>query len=176
MNLIKKIIVLIYIIFFTYLNFGSELGPTKEEIFMSDFVKALYTFNNKSTLNLDNYQDSYPHDIYSLELKNLMTENAFNEFKKRSTQHNFIIDGYVLGYVSTVSNINIKLLNSASNNITFNFKCNVELNYIHKSKKEVYKLSGEATISKFHDGYKISKIIKIKFPSNVAFPTVYKFI
>jgi len=176
MKLFKKIAILIYILFFTYLSFGTEMGPTKEEIFMYNFIENLYTFNNTSLQNLSSYKTLYPQDKYSLELKNLMTEKAFNEFNKTNHYYNFIVDGYSFGYDSTVSHTNIKLMSSTSNNFTFSFRCNIELNYNHKSKKELYRVNGEVTITKFNNGYKISKISKIKFPANEAFPLVYKLI
>lgn len=168
MRKIKFVIAFLFLFSFSLTVYGSDMKPTDEEKFVYSFVTNLYTFENSSLKNLSFYKFMYPMDKYTLNLRNFMPEKTFDAFAKKNLYYDFIISSYSYGFDSSVHYINLKPSKSQQDKKTYNYTATVELFYSHKSKREIYEVTGEVEVSKIHNEYKIAEINSIKFPSTGA--------
>ncbi|WP_017417131.1 hypothetical protein [Clostridium tunisiense] len=160
----KFVLTIIFILCFSLTAYGSKMKPTAEEVFLESFLAELYTFNNNDLQNLYFYKFMYPFDKFSLSLRNYMTEKKFEDFSNQNLYYDFITSSYYNGFNSSIYYINIKPLRKNITANSYAYEATVELLYPHKNKKEVYTVTGEISISKINDVYKITNLNKIIFP------------
>jgi len=170
MKRLKVFLIIILLFSFNLFAYGASMKPTEGDLFVSSFLYSIYNFDNNSLKNLNYYKFMYPMDKYSLNIREYMTEKTFDDFSKSKIYYNFILDSYSYGFNSRLCYINVQSKSKTTNNYTFTYNTTIELFYPHKSKREIYKVSGEVTVSKLTDGYKIIANPKIKFPALGSFP------
>jgi hypothetical protein len=141
------------------------MKPTEEEIFVQSFVTELYNIKNKSLQNLSFYKSMYPKDRYTLKLKDYLSEKALNDFTDKNLYYNYIISSYNNGFDSSVYYINVKTTKKFIGGTTYSYSATVELFYRENSKREIYEVVGEVTVSKTHNEHIITKVHNTKFPS-----------
>lgn len=168
MRKFKFMIICFFLLSFSLTAYGSNMKATDEENFVQSFITKLYTFENSSLKNLSFYKFTYPMDKYSLKLRDFMIEKTFDDFAQKYLYYNFIISSYSYGYDSSVYYIKLNPSEKSLDATTYKYTATVELFYNHKSKREIYEVNGELSVSKISNEYKITEVNNIKFPSNGA--------
>jgi hypothetical protein len=165
MRKLKLFILVFFQISFLLTSYGSDMKPTQEELFIYSFISKLYTFENKSLKNLTFYKSIYPKDNSTLRLKKFMSEKIFDDFVNKNLYYNYIISSYDNGFDSSVYYIKLKRSKPLMDGTTYSYSATLELFFGYNSKREIYQVNGEITVSKLYGEYKITKISALKFPT-----------
>ncbi|KYH35490.1 hypothetical protein CLTEP_06660 [Clostridium tepidiprofundi DSM 19306] len=139
---------------------------------VKNFLDTFYTVSDISNFDLRKYQICYPKNKFDNRLRELTTEDAFNELICDRLSLLNVMAGYNIKFNTSIKNLSIKKCSEEDNGTVYDYSLDLYLKYVDEKKTVKENIRGQLTVSKIEvNGSKkwlISKINKLPIPKSFS--------